>query len=186
MSAAPFTLRFTEWRCGHHGQRPADIPVHTVEQAQLVVQAIGYAISQPGHARAALFDDTTGVSVYLTDDYAETIPTGWPRRTVVFHGTEAEIAELHSLGAEFDYVYGGTLESWDGKKYLDGLEVVTTLTVPEIEAAIAPVDWIEEDRRHPVCEVPPVLTPAAELLAELRQAAAEMAGDDAEVEGGAA
>lgn len=186
MSAAPFTLRFTEWRCGHHGQRPKDIPIHSVEQAQLVVQAIGCAISQPGHARAALFDDTTGVCVYLTDDYAEAIPTGWPRRTVVFHGTEAEIAELHTLGAAFDYVYGGTLESWDGKKYLDGLEVITTLTAPEIEAAISSVEWWEEDRRRAVCEVPPVLKPAAELLTELREAAAELAGDEAEVEGGAA
>ena len=32
--AAPFTLRFTEWRCGHHGTRPDDIPVHSIAQAQ--------------------------------------------------------------------------------------------------------------------------------------------------------
>ena len=55
--AAPFTLRFMAWQCGHHGMRPDDIPVHSIEQAQAIVNAIGCAISQPGSARAALFDD---------------------------------------------------------------------------------------------------------------------------------
>ncbi len=186
MSAAPFTLRFTEWRCGHHGQRPEDIPVHTVEQAQLVLQAIGNAITQPGHARAAIFDDGKGASVYLTDDYTEAIPGGWSPRTVVYHGNEAEIAELLTLGPAFDYAYGGVLEQWHGRTYLDGLEVVTTLSVPEIEAAIAPLNWWDDGQRSAVCEVPPILKPAAELLSELREAAAELAPDVAEPEGGAA
>ncbi len=173
---APYTLRFTGWRCGHHGQRPEDIPVHTVAQGQLILQAIGNAITQPGHARAALFDEHTGTSVYLSDDFAEAIRTGWPSRTIVYHGTAAEIAELQSLDAAFDDVYGGMFELWDGKSYLDPLEVMTTLSVAEIEAATAPIEWVEEDRRQPVCDVPPVLKPAAELLAELREAVIEMPG----------
>ena len=38
--AAPFTLRFMEWRCGHHGTRPDDIPVHSIAQAQAIVKAL--------------------------------------------------------------------------------------------------------------------------------------------------
>ena len=180
--AAPYTLRFTEWRCGHHGQRPADIPVHSVEQAQLILQAIGYAICQPGHARAVLFDAiSAGSTAYITDDYAEPIqPPSWPR-TTVYHGTEAEMAELRTdaLKSAYDYAYGGTLQQWDGTAYLDEMEVVTTLTPEAIEAAIAPVEWHEEDQRRAVCDVPPIVKPAEELLAELREAAAEMAVDTA-------
>jgi hypothetical protein len=185
MSAAPLTLRFTEWRCGHHGQRPNDIPVHSVEQAQLILQAIANAISQPGHARAALFDDTKGTSVYLTDDYTDTIRQGWPSRTVVYHGSQAEIDEMQTLGAAFDYAYGGTLTRWDGRTYLDDLEVITSLSVAEIETLIAPLDWTEEGQRSAVCEVPPVLKPAAELLAELREAAEELAAEESQETGSA-
>ncbi|MDQ0068988.1 hypothetical protein J2W34_000762 [Variovorax boronicumulans] len=170
MSAAPYTLRFTEWRCGHHGQRPADIPVHSVEQAQLILQAIANAMSQPGHARAAIFNETAGACAYATDDFAEAFPTQLTSRTVIYHGSNEEIAELLKLAAAFDYAYGGELEQWDGSTYLDGMEVITTLTTPEIEAAIAPVEWWDEGRRFHVCETPPVLKPAAELLTELREA----------------
>ena len=173
---SPYTLRFYEWRAGHHGQRPADIPVQSVEQAALILQAIGNAISQPGHARAALFDADSGTTIYLTDDYAEPIAKGWPSRTIVYHGTEAEVAEALGLQDAFDYAYGGELQQWDGKSWLDdmGLEVMVTLTPEEVAAAVAPVSWCEEGQRQPVCDVPPVVKPLAELLAELRETKAEM------------
>lgn len=186
-----YTLRFTEWRCGHHGQRPADIPVHNVEQAQLILQSIGYAISQPGHARAVLFDAiSAGATAYITDDYAEPIqPPSWPR-TTVYHGTEAEIAELRTdaLKSAYDYAYGGTLLQWNGTDFLDDMQVVTALDIKAIEAAIAPVEWHEDGERRAVCDAPPVIKPAAELLAELREAAAELQQVDADyaTEGGAA
>lgn len=178
--AAPFTLRFMEWRCGHHGTRPDDIRVHSIEQAQAIVNAIGYAISQPGHARAALFNAGRGVSIYLTDDHADTIQKdewSWGYRATIYRATQDELAELMGLQAAYDYIVGGELKPWDGTAYLDEMEVVTTLTPEAIEAAIAPVEWHEEDQRRAVCDVPPIVKPAAELLAELREAAAEMAVD---------
>ena len=187
-AAAPYTLRFTEWRCGHHGTRPDDIPCHSIEQAQAIVRAIGYAISQPGHARAVLFDGLSGTTIYITDDHADTIPTNesrWSLRTTVHHATAEEMAELLSLQTAFDYCYGGALKQWDGTAFLDDMEVVTSLSTEAIEAAIAPVEWHEEDQRRAVCDVPPVVKPAAELLAELREAEQELAAEAAE-EGGAA
>ena len=186
-TAAPYTLRFMEWQCGHHGTRPNDIPVHSIEQAQAIVWAIGYAISQPGNARAALFNADRGVSIYLTDDYAEAIQTDdwlWATRTTIYRATQEELAELQGLKAAFDYAYGGALQQWNGTAYLDEMEVVTTLSVEAIEAAIAPVSWYESDQRRAVCDVPPIIKPAAELLVELREAAQELAADAAE-QGGA-
>ena len=182
---APFTLRFTEWRCGHHGQRPADIPVHSVTQAQLILQAIGNAISQSGHARAALFDAESGTTVYITDDHADPISPGlWPMRQVVYHGTQAEIDELlgPQLKAAWQDWYGSAMAVWDGSTYLEDLEVITRMSVAEIEAATAPVEWHEERRRRPVCEVPPMLKPAAVLLAELRDVAADLAEEGGETD----
>jgi len=182
--AAPYTLRFMEWQCGHHGTRPDDIPVHSIEQAQAIVNALGYAISQPGHARAALFNAERGVSIYLTDDHADTIQKDerrWGCRTTIYRATPEELTELQGLREAFDYLIGGEPQPWDGKEYLDYWEVVTTLTPEAIEAAIAPVSWYEADQRRAVCDVPPIVKPAAELLAELREAAQEM-----EQEGGAA
>ncbi|MFI8616508.1 hypothetical protein ACIGHN_13485 [Acidovorax sp. NPDC077693] len=184
----PYTLRFMTWQCGHHGQRPEDIPVHSIEQAQAIVNALGYAISQPGHARAALFNADRGTSIYMTDDHADPIQKDewrWAQRTTIYHATPDELAELMGLQAAFDYAYGGELKQWDGTSYLDEMEVVTALDVAAIEAAVAPVSWYESDRRQAVCDVPPVLKPAAELLEELREAAQELAAE-AEEQGGAA
>lgn len=182
-SAEPYTLRFMEWQCGHHGTRPDDIPVHSIAQAQAIVNALGYAISQPGNARAALFKDERGTSIYLTDDHADTIQTdewSWAPRTTIYHATPEELAELMGLQAAFDYCYGGELKQWDGTAYLDDMEVVTTLDPAAIEAAVAPVSWYEADRRRAVCNVPPIIKPAAELLAELREAAQDLAAEAAE------
>ena len=187
--AAPFTLRFTEWRCGHHGTRPDDIPVHSIAQAQAIVNAIGHAISQPGNARAALFNNWAGTSIYLTDGYADPIQKDWRRwalRTTIHHATPEEMAELEGLHAAVVDCYGSALKQWDGTAYLDELEVVTTLAKEAIEAAVAPIDWHEADRRRVVCDVPPVIKPVAELLADLREIAQEMADEAAcNVEGGA-
>ncbi|WP_304306267.1 hypothetical protein [Pseudacidovorax intermedius] len=183
--AAPYTLRFTEWQCGHHGERPADIPVHSIEQANLILSAISHAISQPGHARAALFDGHMGTTVYLTDDYAEAISWVNQSRTTLYLASAAELEELRGLKDAFDYAYGGTLTEWDGKTWLDDLEVVTTLSQAEVEAAIAPVWWHEADHRRSVCDIPPTILPAETLLAELRQFREELAADGVQ-EGGAA
>ena len=187
--AALFTLRFMAWQCGHHGMRPDDIPVHSIEQAQAIVNAIGCAISQPGSARAALFDDWRGTYIYLTDDHADAIHKdkfGWPLRTTIHYATPEEMAELEGLHAAVVDYYGRALKQWDGTAYLDELEVVTTLAKEAIEAAVAPIDWHEADRRRLVCDVPPIIKPIAELLAELREIAQEMADEAAcNVEGGA-
>ena len=187
--AAPCTLRFMEWRCGHHGTRPDDIPVHSIEQAQAIVNALGYAISQPGHARAVLFNGMCGTPIYITDDHADTIHKDewqWSWRTIIHHATPEELAELEGLEAAAVEYYGSPLKQWDGVAYLDETEVVTALTVEAIEAAVAPVDWCEEDRRRVVCEMPPVIKPVAELLEELREIAQAMAEDAASsAEGGA-
>ena len=187
--AATFTLRFTEWRCGHHGTRPDDIPVHSIAQAQAIVNAIGHAISQPGNARAALFNNWAGTSIYLTDGYADPIQKdefGWALRTTIHHATPEEMAELEGLHAAVVDCYGSALKQWDGTAYLDEMEVVTTLTTEAIEAAVAPMGWYEADRRRVVCEVPPIVKPAAELLAQLREVAQELAEEAARsVEGGA-
>ena len=187
--AAPFTLRFMEWRCGHHGTRPDDIPLHSIAQAQAIVKALGHAISQPGHARAVLFNGMCGTSIYITDDYAEPIHKDewqWPSRTIIHHATPEELAELAGLKAAAVEYYGSPLKQWDGVAYLDEMEVVTALTAEAIEAAVAPVEWYEEDRRRVVCGLPPVIKPIAELLGELREIAQAMAEDAASsAEGGA-
>lgn len=183
--AAPYTLRFTEWQCGHHGERPADIPVHSIEQANLILSAISHAISQPGHARAALFDDHLGVSVYLTDDSVDQIGNLQQPRTTIYLASAAEMEELRGLKDAFDYAYGGTLSCWDGKTSLDDLEVATTLSQAEVEAAIAPACWHEADHRRSVCDIPPTILPAETLLAELRQFREELAANGVQ-EGGAA
>lgn len=185
---APYTLRFMQWQCGHHGTRPDDIPVHSIEQAQAIVNALGYAISQPGHARAALFSAERGTSIYMTDDHADAIQKdewSWAPRTTIYHATPEELAELLSLQAAFDYCYGGELKQWGGTAYLDEMEVVTTMSVEAIEAAVAPVSWYEADRRGAVCDVPPIVTTASALLEELREAAQDLAAEAAE-QGGAA
>lgn len=186
--AAPFTLRFNEWRCGHHGRRPADIPVQSIEQAQAIVNAIGCAISQPGSARAALFNDWRGITIYMTDDYADTIHKDewrWASRTTIYHATPEEMAELASLEAAACDYYGRALKQWDGTAFLDEMEVVTTLPTEAIEAAVAPVEWWQDDGRRVVCEVPPIVKPAAELLAELREIAQAMAEEAAQSAGAA-
>ena len=188
--AAPFTLRFIEWRCGHHGMRPDDIPVHSVQQAQAIVNAIGYAISQSGHARAVLFNDARGTPIYMTDDHADPIhkdESQWSWRPVIYHATSWEMAEIAGLkAAEVEY-YGSPMTQWDGVAYIDEMEVVTALTVEAIEAAVAPIDWYDADRRRVVCEMPPIIKPADDLLAELREIAQAMAADaaDAAEQGGA-
>lgn len=177
-AALPITIRFIEWRCGHHGQLPDDIPAASREQAQLILQAIGYAISQPGYARAAVFDDHSGTTVYLTDDYAEEIKPGWPSRTVLYHATPDQLAELRrpELARAWDDCYGGELREWDGAALLDDeMDWVTTQDVAAITQALTPVAWHEEGQRREVCQVPPVLKPAAELLAELHEVAEETA-----------
>lgn len=177
-STAPFTLTFTEWCCGHHGQRPTDIPVHSTEQATLILQAIAHAITQPGHARAVLFSEDRYTSIYLTDDYAEpiTVDYSWSYRTVIHHGTIEEIEALRGVKKQvLDECFAGPLEVWDGKQSPDDyFEVLSTLSVQEIEEACKPVEWHEVGTRIQVCtELKPLIKPVALLLGELREYQAE-------------
>jgi hypothetical protein len=103
MSSAslPLTLRFTHWECGHHGTRPADIPVASVAQAHAILSAISHAISQPGNARAQLFDATKGVGdIYVTDDYVsdDFSPTSELRldRPIMICGDAATVAAIQA------------------------------------------------------------------------------------------
>lgn len=172
MSDLELTLRFTNWQCGHHATRPADIPVHSLEQAFAILHAISSAISQPGHARAVIYgEEFASDEIYLTDDY---VSPSKPRnlgnlRTVVFHGTPEEMQILESLGSAYHDCYGGdNLCVWDGKTNLENHnEVVTTLTVEEINQITQPVDWHEEGQRTAVCVAPPILKPASEMVKEL-------------------
>lgn len=188
-SPAPYTIRFIEWRAGHHGQRPADIPVHSVEQALLILRAISHAISQPGHARAVLFNAEVGESIYLTDDYVSVMAgevdklppvERWSFRPTLILCTPEQAAELQSpelAQAVDESLYGPTLPVWDGKTPIEEIYDsyhLTTLTQAEVEALAAPLEWHEEGQRRALFDLPPVLKPADELLAELREAKAEM------------
>lgn len=191
-----YTLRFNKWRCGHHGQRPRDIPVSTPEQAMLILQAISHAISQPGEAHAVVFDATHGIEIFLTDDYvamghgeARTVPERhrWSARPTVILCSEAEIEQINDpdLKDAVENLFWG-LDRWDGKDpYLCSDTVTTTLTQAEVEAVAAPSDdW--DDRSLPL-PVPPLFRTGAEVLAELREEAeseatyqAELARENAE------
>lgn len=195
MSTTPITIRFMQWECGHHGQRPADIPCQTIEQANLILQAISHAISQPGHARAAVFDDTHGQNVYITDDYVE--PVGPLNNatylTTLYIGTAEEMAELESpaLTEALEWELGGMPPVWDGKDDLTHLEAVAVMTAERAEALTAPVEWHEEaNRAANAYSVPPIIKPLADLLLALRAEAAAQAVETGDVEpanaGGAA
>ena len=195
LTPAPYTLRFTEWQCGHHGTRPDDIPVHSIEQALLILRAISHAISQPGNARAVLFNDEVGESIYLTDDYVSVMAgevdklppvDRWSYRPTLFLCSPEQVAELQSPAlarAVDESFYGPTLPLWDGKTPIEEMfdsYHLTTLTQTEIEALAAPLEWYEEVQRRQLFDLPPVLKPATELLAELREAAQELAEEGGE------
>lgn len=190
----PYAVHFTEWQCGHHCQRPEDIPVSSPEQASLILQAISHAISQPGHARAVLMNETHAATVYVTDDYVAVghtdkaeFPTHyfqWALRPEVILGNASQIDEIHSpaLAEAIESLHGG-IERWDGKSEVWNNRIVTTtLSRAEVEAIAAPLDAYED--RRVAFELPPVFRAAAEVLEELRQEADDIAA--MAQEGGAA
>jgi hypothetical protein len=196
-TAAPWTLRFTEWQCGHHGQRPEDIPVASPEQAKAILWAIACAISQPGHARAMLFDETRGYpDIYLTDDYVsagyasdfDTERAPSERPVVVLCSDEATASailapELTAAREEISDPDLWRATVWDGKAQVDTYEtVLTTLTREAIVALEKEADpWPHE--RPPLFALPPVFRDGAELLARLRTIPTEIAALCTEVEG---
>lgn len=187
------TLRFTEWSCGHHGQRPADIPVDTPQQASLILAAISHAISQPGHASAVLLTDTHAVAAYVTDDHVSTAGGGptFPDqldgqgdlRSTVIYGTEAEIALIASPAyrAAVEWVYGDTPKRWDGKSALDDYTVLSALSLEELEAIGRPSEYFESNKLD-LFNVPPVFLPACEALRELQAEMDEINGVEAPYE----
>lgn len=191
---APFTLCFTEWRCGHHGQRPENIPVETPAQAGLILDAISHAITQPGHARAVLMNDTHAMQAYITDDSvhigygtAATFPEHFgyaDSRPILISGTAEQLAEMETpeLNEAFEEIYGGMVERWNGKSEVGGTEVFcTTLPPAEILALGEPVEWYEEERHQPF-HLPPVIELAADVLLKLRAEAEIIAQQHAEAE----
>lgn len=188
-AAQQLVLRFYEWQCGHHGTRPADIPVSTTEQASAILKAMSHCISQPGHFCAWLMDGTHAMSAYVTDDYvrvgsgdSEIFPRwsslGWQdERPVLIYGTEAQIAELrHPDNAEavsciwfFD-----SLPAWDGTSFLDDNVATTTLRLEELENLIRPSEWHEPGRPNQFA-LPPVLKSAESALEDVREERASIA-----------
>lgn len=172
------TLRFTEWSCGHHCQRPDDIPVDNPRQASLILAAISHAINQPGHARAVLMSETHAVTAYVADDYVAAaggnpiLQEPWKGqgelRSTVIYGTGAEIALIGSQAYRdaVDLVYGD-LTPWDGKSFLEGSVALSTLSLAELEAISTPLEYFESNKVN-LFEIPPVFLPASEALSELR------------------
>jgi hypothetical protein len=190
----PLTIRFTEWRCGHHGQRPEDIPVESPAQASLILDAISHAITQPGHARAVLMSATHAIQAYITDDSvhvgyggAVTFPEQFTyddTRPIIICGTPEQLAEMETpeLNEAFEAIYGGMVDRWDGKSEVGDTEVLcTTLLSHEVQAIAAPVEWHEENRHQPF-NLPPVIELAVDVLVKLRDEAAVIAQQHAEAE----
>ena len=183
---AGLVLRFTQWRCGHHSQRPDDIAVSSPAQASQILRAISYAISQPGYANAVLMDETYGVTAYITDDHVNaghTATDAFPpldqwhqRRPIMVYGSPEEIAEIQSPGlaeaCEVDY--GGPIPLWNGTTFVDDSITLSTLPLDEIKAKAAPIDWHDEGQAE-LFPVPPVYRPAGQLLSELRALAEDLA-----------
>lgn len=189
VAPAPFSLHFTDWQCGHHGERPADIPVSSPRQALLILEAISHAISQPGHAHAVLMNDHFAEAIYISDDHLSIGTssrahfcdvTAWAERPVVVFGTAAEIAELHSPElVDAGDALGYWFEAWDGAATVTaGQAVTTTKALAELEAMAKPVEWHEAGQRSHMFDLPPVFLPAGELLLKLRAEAALIAAPD--------
>lgn len=198
-------LHFTEWQCGHHPQPPADIPVSSIEQALQVLGAISCAISQPGHARALLLRGEWASSpIYLTDDYVypaattEKLAQSFLPRPVLYHGDAATVAALYdpALARALDEDLCMDLRPWSGKMAdpVQCCEDRTTTLTPEQVTQLIEQQALDYPTHLPTFDGPPVFKPAADLLAELREATeswaacqAELAAEGAVVqEGGAA
>lgn len=147
----PLILRFFDWQCGHHQQRPADIEVASPQQALAILRAMSHAISQPGHFRAMLFDDSHGIdNLYVTDDYVGNEKQlerprreHWLLRPVVLFGYPHEIAVVRQVCKdetweafmmdETDF-WLRSAEPWDGDSPLEDQAVVTTKYAVDVEA----------------------------------------------------
>lgn len=198
--ALPWTLRFTEWSCGHHGQRPEDIPCASPEQAKAILWAIACAISQPGYARATLFNDERGIAdIYLTDDHLATSYGGdfnpdkintYYRPEVVLCADQAtadailapELKQAREEGVRPDLM-GARL--WDGKdlpeaRVCTNESVLTLLPRAQVEK-LAEVDDTSLDPVAPLFELPPIFYDGAQVLEKLRAEAASIAAYEAEL-----
>lgn len=182
---APYTLHFVEWQCGHHQQRPADIPVQTPAQGLLIAQAVAAAISQPGHARAVLMDESHGVSIYITDDYVDDARAfedqrNWSLRPCVVHGTEDEVSRvlLPEFAEARDWVFGGDIKRWNGDVIVYTMEDVLSTSTPE-QIMANYVQGIDLYEQRQLFELPPRFRTAADVLAEF----AEIAEDGADTGG---
>ncbi|MGQ2992750.1 hypothetical protein [Variovorax sp.] len=189
----PLFLHFTEWQCGHHCERPADIPVASAEQALAIASAISHAISQPGHANAVVMSADRAETIYITDDHVEmgyqyganAKPRDyyeWPERPVVIVGAEPDLDAILSdeLHEAREALFGAVITRFNPLDTLYGYDVaVSYLPQAELEEKAAPKDAYEE--RHVPFDLPPVFRNAAEVLEALRQEAADQAAYQLEI-----
>lgn len=190
----PLTLRFIEWQCGHHHQRPADIQCTSVVQAHAILTAISCAISQPGSARAILFDATHGYAgisggIYLTDDHVD--PDFKPttqltdERPVLIYGDEATLAAIQAPSlqpAREQWYFAGDgvpdldgLACWDDKSAVQAWDVLLTTRTPadvDGELMVALNAYLP---RGYLFELPPLYVPAEKVLEKLLLLQADLA-----------
>lgn len=187
-STTAWTLRFTEWRCGHHGQRPDDIACASPEQAKAILWAIACAISQPGHARAVVFSDAQGFpDIYITDDHCEFNPkrTAALRPEVVLCSdarTAAAIlsADLKDAREDLNAPDLSNAQMWEGEQQVHPYDVVlTTMSRARVER-MAAVDDSALDPVPPKFVLPPVFHIGAEVLHRVRERAAELRAAEAD------
>jgi hypothetical protein len=137
--AQGITVQFFNWHCGHHQQCPD--PIHglaSVEQAELILRAIGAAISQPDSARAWVIDGDRARKWYITDDHAsECTGEGGAMPVVLLFGADADLTLSEQDKEELQDAYScwGTVHTnWDGNTWLeDGDIALTKLSATEIK-----------------------------------------------------
>ena len=182
MSSTPtLALRFYNWQCGHHSQRPDDIAVSSPDQATQILHAMSHCISQPGSFNAWLLTETRAITAYVTDDYVrmngdhQNFPQledwNWgDDRPVLVYGTPEQIAELnHPDNAEAvdNLWFIESLTAWDGKSYIEEDMVTSTLSLVELQNLCRPRESYEPYRPE-LYHLPPVFRTAESVLDEVR------------------
>jgi hypothetical protein len=168
-----------------------------VHEARAICWAIACAISQPGHARAILFNDSHGRDIYMTDDhvsagFAETFDpdkvTFVERPAVVLCADDAtaaailapDLKDARVNGSNDPDLEGATL--WNGTSMVDAYStVLTTMPRADVEK-LADVDDSSLDVRMPLFELPPVFFDGAKVLQALQQEAAAILAWEAQQE----
>lgn len=188
MSTLNLALRFYNWQCGHHCERPDDIAVTSPDQATQILHAMSHCISQPGSFNAWLLTETRAISAYVTDDYMRTHggASAFPQlndwnwgdeRPVLVYGTPEQIAALnHPDNAEAmdNLWFHESLPAWDGESYIDDNMVTSSLSLTELMNLCRPRES-HEPHRPELYHLPPVFRTAESVLEEVRTERASIA-----------